>query len=319
MGIGDAFKKAGNFCWDNIRGGRLTLLDALEKGDWGKAGAMLQQNPEAADWDLQRPTPVVRKPLHVAASSGDFNSLTILLRPEFFKGNADIKDSEGKTPLMLAAREGNDMSVKALIAKGADVNAMDKNGNSAMSLAAGCNRVATMHLLHANGADVNGPAGGERPTVSAAGHSMSLPALKFLISKGADIDSPGRYKETPLQTCWNMPNWEAFSELMRAGANPNSHGTVRGAQLLRWVIMANNAEATEKLLKAGADPTAPTCRETSVIDEAHADGRNPVITAMIDRRVQQLTAKRDTEAALKEMAAGTPTAIFVKPIKLKLS
>jgi ankyrin repeat protein len=148
---------------------------------------------------------------------------------------------------------------------------------------------------------------------------MSLPALKFLISKGADLDSPGRYKETPLQTCWNMPNWEAFNALLQAGANPNSHGTVRGAQLLRWTIMANNAEATEKLLKAGADPTAPTCRDTSVIDEAHAEGRNPVITAMIDRRVQQLSAKRDVEAAIKEMTAGTSAAISVKPIRLKLN
>lgn len=324
MSVSDAFKKAGNFCWDTIRGERLTLLNALEKGDWGKAGAMLQQTPDAADWDLQGPTPIVRKALHVAAASGDFNTLSILLRPEFFNigsigGNIDIKDSEGATPLILAARTGNDMMLKALIAKGADVNAVDSHGRSAISNATDNARLVSVMLLHAAGADINGPKGGRRPAIAAAHSDMGMPVLKYLIANGADIDSPGERDETPLQTCWNMPNWEAFGELLRAGANPNSHGASRGAQLLRWTIMANNAEATEKLLKAGADPTAPTCRDTSVIDEAYAEGRNPVITAMIVRRVQQLEAKRNTEAAIKEMTAGTSAAISVKRIKLRLS
>ncbi len=49
--------------------------------------------------------------------------------------NANVSDSRGITPLMIAANEGKTEFVKLLLSKGADVNAKNQNGATALSYA----------------------------------------------------------------------------------------------------------------------------------------------------------------------------------------
>ncbi len=51
------------------------------------------------------------------------------------KVNTDAPDEDGVTPLMLAAKEGNDWVVRTLLQAGADVNARDKDGWTALMYA----------------------------------------------------------------------------------------------------------------------------------------------------------------------------------------
>lgn len=322
MGIfKDAAKKAGSFCWDHIRGVRLTLLEALERGDWAKAGRMLQQNPDASDWDLQGMTPIVRKPLHAAASSGDFTTLSILLRPEFFKGDIDIRDSQGATPLLLAATAGDDMSLRALIAKGADVNAVDKLGRSVLGCAAQFNRVACMQVLLKHGALVDGPEGSRTPLGEAARAGYCRPAVTHLLAAGANPDHIGQLKQSALEVCLQEHNIEAAIELLKAGANPNNRTPETGAKLLYWAMSINHDETVKMLLDGGTDPLLPAGegRVNALQFAAHPDGKvNDNIKKMVAARAGEIDWERNMAGVEKGMAAGTAAPITVKPIKLRV-
>ncbi len=71
-------------------------------------------------------------------------------------GQLNARDHLGKTPLMLAAENGDLRRVKALIAKGADVNAKDHaRRRTALMEAASSGSVDCVQALIAAGADVN--------------------------------------------------------------------------------------------------------------------------------------------------------------------
>lgn len=318
----DAAVKAGSFCWNNIRSERLTLRAAIEKHDCGKVGAILQKNPEAADWDLQDASFIKRKALHVAAAAGDFLSLSILLRPEFFKGDIDVRDSQGAIPLIAAAREGNDGCMMALIAKGADVNAVDKLGCSVLGVAAQYNRTVCMKLLLDKGAAVNGPAGSRSPLGEAARAGYCWPAVRALLAAGANPDHIGQLKQSALEASLGEHNIEGAVELLKAGANPNNRNPETGAKLLHWAISINHVAAVKMLLDGGADPLL-TPDDGSVNAIQYAGDKNlPIedsIRTMVTERAIALALQRNAAAVQKGMAAGTAAPITVKPIKLRTS
>jgi ankyrin repeat protein len=68
----------------------------------------------------------------------------------------DIKDWQGKTALMWAAREeGHNEIVHILLRAGADANAKDQNGRTALMLASGNGNIQTVRLLLDAEADIN--------------------------------------------------------------------------------------------------------------------------------------------------------------------
>ena len=64
----------------------------------------------------------------------------------------NAKDNDGKTALMLAAREGPLASVQALLAKGADISATNRWGETALTYAHQGRQSAIVRLLRKHGA-----------------------------------------------------------------------------------------------------------------------------------------------------------------------
>lgn len=100
-----------------------------------------------------------------------------------------IKNKQGETLLMLAAREGHEEIVKTLVLQGTDVNAKSNKGHNAMSYSSRYGHLAVVQYLLNHGAEVNiTNNNGWTPLLKAArgGH---LAVVDYLLAHDADIRS----------------------------------------------------------------------------------------------------------------------------------
>jgi len=135
-------------------------------------------------------------PLIRAVSRGDTPTARALLAR-----GADVqaRDANGRTALMYAAENGDPTSVQALLTNGADVNARDGKGWTALTYAAENGDLSTVHTLLANKAPVNAKseASGWTALMSAASRGH-LPVVQALLTSGAEANARDKDDQTAL-------------------------------------------------------------------------------------------------------------------------
>jgi ankyrin repeat protein len=120
--------------------------------------------------------------------------------------------SEGATPLMRAAKNGDAASVRLLLANGAEPGTPQKNGTTALMFAAGLGRgqgvfakdyateaelLETVKVLIDHGADVNAASDrGETALHFAAQASDAI--VRYLAAHGAQLDAKDKQGRTPV-------------------------------------------------------------------------------------------------------------------------
>jgi len=88
--------------------------------------------------------------IHIVVKERDMSWLAFLIQ----KGaRIDLKDGQGNTPLMLAARLGNLDAARLLIARGAQINAANSLGETPLIMSVQRRDVAMTRLLLTQGAD----------------------------------------------------------------------------------------------------------------------------------------------------------------------
>ncbi len=178
-------------------------------------------------------------PLHLACTNGNAALVELLLS----KGaDANSALPGGETALMTASRTGKLEAVKALLAKGADSNAKEsKRGQTAIMWAAAEGHTEVVEALIAAKADFRAQLdSGFTPLFFAAreGHSA---VVRALLQAGVDINAtlvtkrppngtpseaqtPPRQGESALLLAMENAHFDLASELLDAGANPNTVG-----------------------------------------------------------------------------------------------
>lgn len=131
--------------------------------------------------------------VHQSAASGD----TEVLRKELTSNPKAVsrKDSEGFTPLHVAASSGQVETVKLLLESGADLNARGLRGETPLLLAAGAGQAQVVEALLVAGADSNIATKEGRTPLHRAAMEGNLEAVKALLKAGADSkaqDGQGR-------------------------------------------------------------------------------------------------------------------------------
>lgn len=99
---------------------------------------------------------------------------------------SDDKDEGGNTLLMRAALDGETETVKALLRKGADVNAQNLEGRTALMFAIINLRTAAVKTLLQFGADVNAQAHCGCTPLMLAACSGDIEITQALLNRGAD-------------------------------------------------------------------------------------------------------------------------------------
>jgi ankyrin repeat protein len=136
------------------------------------------------------------------------------------------KDHIGRTPLMRAAEEGNLRRLKALIRRGADLNAKNYESHSCTALlyatekrSAGC-----LRALVAAGADTEARDYLDRTALIASAESGHVECVKALIEGGANLEAHDNLyqHETALMKAAENHHAECVKALVDAGADINA-------------------------------------------------------------------------------------------------
>ena len=141
-------------------------------------------------------------------------------------GDVAAVDTDGWTPLHVAAHWDREGAVCGLVGAGADVNAVDKGGSTPLHGAAMAGREGVVCVLVGSGADVNAAdADGMTPPHWAAQEGREG-IVGVLVGAGADVNAVGRAGETPLYLASRNGRGGVVGALRAAGADQMWGGVV---------------------------------------------------------------------------------------------
>ena len=163
------------------------------------------------------------------------------------------------TPLIIAARNGNLVSVKMLLRYKADVEARGTvkieddviRGCTPLWVAAASGHLDIVKILIERNADVNGRTSSNSTPLRAAAYIGRLDIVSFLVENGADVNARNNYENTPLMiACYNGHS-KVVSYLIESGANINLQER-KGNTALHEAIYKDHFEIAKELVALGA-------------------------------------------------------------------
>jgi ankyrin repeat protein len=173
-----------------------------------------------------------------------------------------------------AAMTGDREAVRALLLKGADVNAAQGDGVTALHWAATRGDAELTNMLLVAGANVRAATrfGGYLPLHVAAERGFG-PVVQSLVKAGADANATTSRGTTALMLAAAAGDTATLAALLDAGARPNTIETERGHTALMFAAAANRVAAVKLLLSRGADPKIET--RVTDLSALSRDGANP--------------------------------------------
>jgi uncharacterized protein len=154
--------------------------------------------------------------------------------------------------LFAAARLGCEPQARALLDRGAAIDAKDREGKTALTKAAEADKLALVRLLLERGANVNARAvDGSTPLFTAAEQDRG-PAVALLLERGADPNLPGRRGLRPLAAAAFNGSTESVEALLKFGADPNALDD-DGSGAIVYAAGHGYAQVVALLLQAGVD------------------------------------------------------------------
>ena len=163
------------------------------------------------------------------------------------------------TPLIIAARNGNLVSVKMLLRYKADMEARGTvkieddviGGCTPLWAAAASGHLDIVKILIERNADVNARTSSNSTPLRAAAYIGRLDIVSCLVENGADVNARNNHENTPLMiACYNGHS-KVVSYLIESGANINLQEK-KGNTALHEAIYKDHFEIAKELVALGA-------------------------------------------------------------------
>jgi ankyrin repeat protein len=167
--------------------------------------------------------------------------------------DVNAKDKLGETPLHIAAVRGYNEITSLLIAEGAYVNTRNKRGLTPLHAAAWSGHKETVALLIAKGANINAKDQDGVTPLHVSALSGAKNTMTLLINKGADINARNKDGMTPLHAAALTGQKEAIELLIKKGANINAKNK-KGVTPLQIAHHKGNESIVEFLERNGSHP-----------------------------------------------------------------
>jgi uncharacterized protein len=159
-------------------------------------------------------------------------------------------------PLVEAVKSGDVTTARALVAKGADVNAPEPDGTTALHWAVQKGDVDLVSRLLRAGAKVNVTNQFGVTPMSEAAVSANPAMLDRLLAAGADMESPNGDGQTALMVVARTGQVEAARVLIKKGAKVNAVEKWHGQSPLMWAVAQGHTAMVKELIASGADVNA---------------------------------------------------------------
>ncbi len=241
-------------------------------------------------------------PLHLAISESPKSGIAEML----IARGADVRavDQSKKTPLHLAARRDDPRIARLLLDRGADVEARDAGGSTPLSHA---RTLGVAQALVAAGADVNAPGWrGQTPIIHIALEGAD-DMVAFLLAQGADPLARNPDNLTALHFAADREVAEMF---VAQGADVNAVDA-EGKTPLHYMAMWGRFEAAKYIVGRGASARA-----------ADNGGRTPLhyLANSPNKAFAELLIENGADVNAKDKSGATPLKEFMsrRPTKAKL-
>lgn len=189
-----------------------------------------------------------------AVESGHHQAVRLFVQAGF---DLEARNTEGWTPLMIAAFFGHQDAAQILIEAGADIRARDKHGYSPIHWAALQGYTPVVALLLTKGSGANEQSfHGITPLIqaSAAGHRETV---EVLLSRGAEVALPDNEGWTPLHKAVANGHADVVRVLIARGADPQVAHT-SGMTCMDIARKRKRDDLLAILAKAPDEPAAGT-------------------------------------------------------------
>jgi ankyrin repeat protein len=236
-----------------------------------------------------------RSDVFVAIGLRDLPRLEQLLQE---KPQSAKETRQGRTPLHDAANLGLDGAVKLLIARGADVDALDDQQRTPLLLAVKQGHAAVVDLLLEAGADASIRYNDGELTAPvlyfaiAGGHA---PIVSRLLQHGVDVNAQcdqGQLHGSVLYFAVKLKQPVIVELLLGARAQPNAQHSPGAPTPLYEAIRQEDLASVQLLLKHQADPNQPVAGQTPIALAESRRIRNPNVYGKIADALVEAGAHR---------------------------
>jgi ankyrin repeat protein len=216
-------------------------------------------------------------------------------------GDVNIKDKDGRTPLMWAARDGFPELVKGLLAKGAKVNAEDYKGRTPLIWTIRRCCPEPVRRVTDKGEDVSAMSLYADTPPAGTGNKGCMPILKLLLDRGAHVNTRDKQGQTPLMHLAERGSPEMVQALLEKGADVNAK-TKDGFTILMWAAQGGNSNVVRMLLDGGADVNAKDKVGWTALMSAAKRGQTDVIEMLLGKGADVNAKKTEGWTALMSAA-----------------
>jgi ankyrin repeat protein len=194
----------------------------------------------------------------------------------------NVRDAVAKQPAVTAAAYfGLENTVRALVASGADLRALDNDGAGPLHAAALVGHAGIVRLLLDRGLGVNDAAGADGMTpVAYAAVRGHLSAMRVLLERRADVNVADSGGNSPLLHAAMRGRTAAVRLLLESGANVNASSR-HGWTPLMAAAWEGEASVVAVLLKHGANATLVNSQHRSALMLAESEGHRAVVTLLV--------------------------------------
>jgi ankyrin repeat protein len=181
----------------------------------------------------------------------------------FFVGCAMTAGAEGgpARDLLDAAAKGDTVAVVRSLKAGVNIDLRDDEGRTPLLVAIHNNRVGVARLLVDAGADVNAKDAISDTPFLYAGAEGRIEILKMILGAGANLKDTNRYGGTALIPAAHHGHPEAVRLLLEAGVAPDHVNKLGWTALLEAIVLGDggpvHTEIVKLLVDGGADVNIP--------------------------------------------------------------